>query len=103
MKDKLIFSDGLTIDFSKRSITYKQKLISLAKKEFDIVELLVKNSGEILSKEVIYERVWRQADQGKSRVVAEHIRRIRTKLGLYSQSNYIETIWRTGYKWAKIN
>lgn len=101
MKDLIIFSDGLTIDFSKRTITCNDKLIPLAKKEFDIVELLVRNSGEIYDREQIYEKVWGRPSAGRSSVVSEHIRRIRSKLEAFTKTNHIETIWRIGYKWVK--
>ena len=101
MKGNVVFSDGLTIDFLKRSITCNNKNISLAKKEFDIVELLVKHAGEILDKDQIYESVWGKSGKGSSSVVSEHIRRIRTKIGICTDTNHIETIWRIGYKWVK--
>lgn len=103
MKGKTVFSDGLTIDFSNRSITCGNEIIPLAKKEFDIVELLVSNSGNIYDKDQIYESVWGKSGEGKSNVVSEHIRRIRTKFAHHTTTNHIETIWRIGYKWVKEN
>jgi len=95
------FADDLTIDYSERVLFYKRDKIILAKKEFDIVELLSQNSGQVFDKERIYERVWGYDNEGDSGVVAEHIRRIRTKIATYSDSVYIETVWGCGYKWIK--
>lgn len=95
------FSGDLTVDYSERCLYYQTEKISLAKKEFDIVELLSQNAGQVFDKERIYERIWGFDGEGDSSVVAEHIRRIRTKVAAYTDRAYIETVWGCGYKWVK--
>ncbi len=95
------FSGGLTIDYSERRVYYEGERLNLAKKEFDIVELLSQNAGQVFDKERIYERVWGYDSEGDSGVVAEHIRRIRVKIAAYTERSYIETVWGCGYKWVK--
>lgn len=86
---KVQFSGNLTIDYRERSISFDDKNIPLAKKEFDIVELLSQNPGQVFDKERIYERVWSYDSIGDSSVVAEHIRRIRAKIGAFTDQIYI--------------
>lgn len=95
------FSGELTIDYSERCLFFADKRLGLAKKEFDIVELLSQNPGQIFDKERIYERIWGYDSDGDSSVIAEHIRRIRTKIAVYTDRVYIETVWGCGYKWIK--
>lgn len=95
------FSGELTIDYSERCLFFSGKRLGLAKKEFDIVELLSQNPGQVFDKERIYERIWGYDSEGDSSVVAEHIRRIRTKIAAYTDRTYIETVWGCGYKWIK--
>ena len=95
------FSGDLTIDYSERCLFFGDKRVGLAKKEFDIVELLSQNPGQVFDKERIYERIWGYDSEGDSSVVAEHIRRIRTKIAAYTDRVYIETVWGCGYKWLK--
>ena len=95
------FSGDLTIDYSERCLFFGDKRVGLAKKEFDIVELLSQNPGQIFDKERIYERIWGYDSEGDSSVVAEHIRRIRTKIAAFTEKGYIETVWGCGYKWIK--
>ena len=95
------FIDDLTIDYAERCIFYKGNKISLAKKEFDIVELLSVNSGQVFDRERIYEKIWGYDSEGDSSVVAEHIRRIQTKIASFTEKGYIETVWGCGYKWIK--
>lgn len=100
-EERVCFFGELTVDYSQRCLFVKGERIALAKKEFDIVELLSQNPGQVFDKERIYERVWGYDGEGDSAVVAEHIRRIRGKLAGYTDGNYIETVWGCGYKWAK--
>ena len=95
------FSGDLTVDYSERCLFFEGQRLGLAKKEFDIVELLSQNPGQVFTKERIYERIWGYDSMGDSSVVAEHIRRIRSKIAAYTDRAYIETVWGCGYKWRK--
>ena len=95
------FTGDLTIDFAQHSLFYGKEKIVLSKKEFDIVELLSQNPGQVFDKERIYELVWGYDSEGDSMVVAEHIRRVRTKIAVFTDRSYIETVWGCGYKWIK--
>ncbi len=94
------FTGDLTIDFARRCLFYGKEEISVTKKEFDIVELLSQNPGQVFDKERIYEKIWGYDREGDNGVVAEHIRRIRTKIAAHTDRAYIETVWGCGYKWS---
>lgn len=98
---RIQFAGDLTIDYSERCLFFDGKPVSLARKEFDIVELLSQNPGQVFDKERIYERIWGYDSEGDSSVVAEHIRRIRSKIAAYTSRVYIETVWGCGYKWVR--
>ena len=98
---KVRFDDKLAIDYTERRLYYDSEEILLAKKEYDIIELLAGHPGQIFSKERIYELVWGYDREGDSSVVAEHIRRIRKKFVAVGAKSYVETVWGVGYKWAK--
>lgn len=96
---RLKFAGDLAIDYTQRQLFYGKEEISVTKKEFDIVELLSQNPGQVFDKERIYEKIWGYDSEGDSGVVAEHIRRIRTKIAAHTDHTYIETVWGCGYKW----
>ena len=98
---KVKFDEGFTIDYSERCVYWNNEIIPFVKKEFDIIELLSQNAGQVFDKEVIYERVWGYDGEGDSSVIFEHIRRIRAKLAAVHSKPYIETVWGCGYKWTK--
>lgn len=95
----LHFFGDMTIDYSKREITIGNSLISLSKKEFDIVELLSINGGQVFDRDRIYETVWGLDGAGSSDTIMEHIRKIRAKFAVLTIHSYIETVWGAGYKW----
>ena len=92
---------GLAINYTDRTVTFEGKPLAFAKKEFDIIELLSQNPGQVFDKERIYERCWGWDGEGSSSVVAEHIKRIRAKLMQAGVQGQIETVWGVGYKWVK--
>ncbi|MCC0740658.1 response regulator transcription factor [Clostridioides sp. ZZV14-5902] len=98
---KVKFYKDLVIDYEERSISIDNNQVSLSKKEFNIVELLSTNPGQVFDRERIYDRIWGYDNNGNSDVIMEHIRKIRIKLSKYTLENYIETIWGAGYKWIK--
>lgn len=95
------FFGHLTIDYSSKIIAVDGKAMEFAKKEFQIVELLSLNCGQVFDKERIYEKIWGYDAEGDSAVIAEHIRRIRAKLSAYGEEGHLQTVWGMGYKWTK--
>lgn len=98
-KRKVKFAQDFTINYTERVIFYKEYEISFTKTEFDIIEILSMNQGQIFTKERIYEMVWGFDKEGDSSIITEHIRRIRMKCEKHSNQELIETVWGVGYKW----
>lgn len=93
------FFGELAVDYSARTVTIHNEPVILSKREFDILELLSLNTGQVFDRERIYEAVWGIDGDGNSDTVMEHIRKIRAKLAAHTLHSYIETVWGCGYKW----
>ncbi|MGJ0907271.1 response regulator transcription factor [Clostridium botulinum] len=98
-KERVKFLKEIVINYSDRKAFYRDNEINFTKTEFDILEILSMNSGQIFSKENIYEKLWGFDKDGDSSIITEHIRRIRKKLSKYTDDTIIETVWGVGYKW----
>lgn len=98
---RIAVSGKLLMDLNKRTVTYDGNPIALSKCEFDIVQLMITNPGQVFDRERIYETVWGCDAEGDNLVVKEHIRKIRAKLQDVTGQDYIETVWGVGYKWQK--
>jgi two-component system, OmpR family, alkaline phosphatase synthesis response regulator PhoP len=79
----LAFSD-LKIDLKKKSASISGESINLTRKEFEILVLLMKKTGQYLSREEILERIWRDDVIVTERNVDVNIARLRKKIGRYS-------------------
>jgi len=86
----------LRVDLSKHLVSVSDSPVSLTQKEFELLCLLLKNRGNVLSRSQILDRVWGYAFDGESRTVDVHIRTLRQKLG--AAGNYIETVRGYGYR-----
>ena len=91
--DSIIRFEDLEINQLKKRCTLSDEEISLTRKEFDILVLLLSNRGSILSREQIMKRVWSDEVVVLDRTIDVNITRMRKKLGKYG--NHIIT--RTGY------
>lgn len=100
-KSKVFFDDSFAIDYGERAVYFNGEEIPLLKKEFDIIEVLSQNPGQVFDKERLYEAAWGIDGLGNNSVVAEHIRKIRAKFAAAHAKQYIETVWGVGYKWQK--
>lgn len=100
-KTKNKFSEELIIDYSDRSLYIKNNRIELSNKEFEIIQLLSANAGQVFDREKIYEIILGFDSNGDSTVIKEHIRKIRSKFSEYTEKAYISTVWGVGYKWIK--
>ena len=86
----------LTVDPARHSVQAAGQEVSLTQKEFELLCLLLRNSGKVVSRETLIDEVWGYAFMGESRTVDVHIRTLRQKLG--EAGTYIETVRGYGYK-----
>ena len=99
--ENIRFDKELIIDYNSRTVFYGKEELDFSNKEFEIIRFLSQNAGMVFDRETIYEKLWGYNSEGDSIVVKEHIRKIRNKLSVYTDKNYIETVWGVGYKWTK--
>lgn len=89
----------LEINRSTRLVFVRGQEIRLTPKEFDILELLVRHKGTVMSMGKIYEAVWQEDAFKSDNTVMVHITKIREKIeGNPKKPIYIKTIWGVGYR-----
>lgn len=93
---ELLQAGDLKIDENQHTVFYSNQQIFLTVKEFDLLVLLIKNRGNVLTREQLLEYIWDISADVESRTVDVHIRTLRQKLG--DAGNSIETIRGVGYK-----
>lgn len=95
------FHGDMMVDYTAKTVQIKEDYLDLTKLEYDIIEFLSMNPGQVFDKERIYEKVCGFDAEGDSRVITELIRRIRNKMSEHTDREYIETVWGMGYRWKK--
>lgn len=93
--DVFIFKT-LRVEISNRILKIDDIMIDLAPKEYDLLAYMIKNINIALSRETILTAVWGYSFYGQTRVVDNHIRKLRKKLGIYSE--IIQTVTKIGYR-----
>ena len=89
---------GLTLDMEQRVAVRDGETVELTAKEYDLIELLMKNPRRVYSRENLMNVVWGYSYTGDYRTVDVHIRRLREKLERTpAEPEYIMTKWGVGY------
>lgn len=87
---------GIRLDDEKHLVYTEDMLCELTFKEYELLKLLLKNQGIVLTRDRIMDKVWGFDYEGESRTIDMHIKTLRQKLG--AAGAYIKTVRNVGYK-----
>lgn len=90
--------DDLTLDLARRRCDRGGTEIPLTRKEFAILELLMRNKGSVITKTDILAQAWDFAHDGDSNVVEVFVSRLRRKIDTAFGTQSLRTIWGVGYE-----
>ncbi len=83
-------------------IYYKEKLLDLTLKEFELLSFLLRNNGRVLKRDYLLEVIWNFSDSANTRVLDVHISKLRDKIEEDSKNpRYIKTVRGLGYKFEE--
>lgn len=92
----------ISLDYNFRRATVKDRVIELTGKEFELLELFVRNPGKVYTRENLLDIAWGFDYLGDVRTVDVHIRRLREKIEQKpAEPEYIKTKWGVGYYYKK--
>ncbi len=95
--EELIKVSDLTIDIGRRRVKRSGVPITLRRKEFDILEYLVRNRGRTVTRSMIFDHVWESHKEGWNNTVDVHIKRLRDKVDRPFPKSLIKTAYGIGY------
>jgi two-component system response regulator RegX3 len=94
-------SDGIKVDFDQRRVFVRGEEVHLRRKEFELLRLLVENSGRVLTRDVLIDRVWGTDYIGDTKTLDVHIKRLRSRIEADpSAPVLITTVRGVGYRFA---
>ena len=85
----------MEVDSASRRVLKDGEEVALTAKEFELLNLLIMNKNVAMSREALYEGVWKEEYFGETRTLDNHIKRLRQKLGY---EDVIQTVFRIGYR-----
>ena len=97
--NRMLLYQQLRLDLDNYQVFVAGEETSLTKREFEILKMLLENQGKVMTREILLEQLWQYEFYGNDRVVDNHIKNLRRKLG----GSYIETVKGVGYRIAKLS
>ncbi|GAA0077981.1 response regulator transcription factor [Clostridium sp. CTA-5] len=92
-------SQSLKVDFERHEVFVNNNKVELTLKEFELLQILIKNNGKILQRETLLDKIWGYEYIGETRTVDVHIRYLRKKIEEDDKNpKFIETIRGVGYR-----
>jgi two-component system, OmpR family, response regulator MprA len=92
----LTFAD-LSLDTSSRQASRRGRIIQLTAKEYELLELFMRHPRQVLTREMIFDRVWSYDFGGESNVLDVYIRYLRQKMDYKGEERLIQTVRGVGY------
>ena len=90
---------NLVIDFGKHEVIKSENKIDLTLKEFELLQILIKNKGRVMTRDFLLDKIWGYEYVGETRTVDVHIRHLRQKIEDDDKNPvYIQTIRGIGYR-----
>lgn len=94
--DTIWQEQGLRVDLEAHKVTVDDEEIVLTATEFKLLVEFIRSSGKVQTRDQLLDRVWGYQFDGYARTVDTHVRRLRQKLGRYS--DWVETVRGVGYR-----
>lgn len=91
-------SPGLDMDLLRRRVLVRGKEVRLTSREFQILEVLMRSAGKVVTRSMLLESVWDYRFDPQTNIVDQHVSRLRQKLGDYGATSAIETVRGLGYR-----
>jgi two-component system response regulator RegX3 len=99
LQEGVITAGPVRIDVERHQVNINDELVSLPLKEFELLEFLVRNSGRVLTRSQLIDRVWGSDYFGDTKTLDVHVKRLRAKIEKDpANPTYIQTIRGLGYK-----
>ncbi len=97
VKTNVLQADDLTLDTGTHKVFRGEREIELATKEYAVLEYMMRNKGQVLSRNQIAEHVWNYDFECESNIIDVYIRMLRSKIDENEENKLIKTIRNRGY------
>ncbi len=98
LQEQIVKLDTMRINLTNRTVINGEEEVALTPREFQLLELLIRNKGQVLSREVIYDRIWGYEADVSLKTIDATVKLLRKKLLGNREKDWIQSIRGVGYK-----
>nr|WP_228006866.1 response regulator transcription factor [Brevibacillus borstelensis] len=98
IQEQLVELQNIRVNLTQRTVFDGETEVYLTPREFQLLDLLIRNKGQVLSRELIYDRIWGYEADVSLKTIDATVKLLRKKLNWNSEKDYIQSIRGVGYK-----
>jgi DNA-binding response OmpR family regulator len=98
IREEKLTIDGLSINRTSQSLQMDQQVIQLTPREYQLLDLLVQNKGQVLTRDIIFDRIWGNETDVSYKTIDATVKLLRKKLAKFEKGDWLQSIRGVGYK-----
>lgn len=98
IQEQIVDIQNIRVNLTNRTVFHGDKEVQLTPREYQLLELLIRNKGQVLSRELIYERIWGYEGEVSLKAIDATVKLLRKKLNWNCGDDKIQSIRGVGYK-----
>lgn len=98
IREEVLLIENLTINRTSQSLQMDQEMIQLTPREYQLLDLLVQNKGQVLTRDIIFERIWGNETDVAYKTIDATVKLLRKKLKKFGKGDWLQSIRGVGYK-----
>ncbi|KKI93416.1 regulator [Bacillus sp. SA1-12] len=98
IREEIFTIDDLTINRTSHTLQNGQQVIQLTPREYQLLDLLVQNKGQVLTRDIIFDRIWGNETDVSYKTIDATVKLLRKKLSKFGKGDWLQSIRGVGYK-----
>lgn len=98
IREEILTIEGLSINRTSQSLQMDQQVIQLTPREYQLLDLLVQNKGQVLTRDIIFDRIWGNETDVSYKTIDATVKLLRKKLTKFQKGDWLQSIRGVGYK-----
>jgi DNA-binding response OmpR family regulator len=98
IQEQVVQIQDLSVNLTNRTVFNGGEELQLTPREFQLLDLLIRNKGQVLSREIIYDRIWGYDSEASMKTIDATVKLLRKKLCGNGQDDVIQSVRGVGYK-----
>jgi len=98
IQEEIVQIQHIRVNLGNRTVFNGEDEIQLTPREYQLLDLLIRNKGQVLSREIIFDRIWGYEAEVSMKTIDATVKLLRKKLNLNSENDIIQSVRGVGYK-----